>query len=106
MSLGRSFLGLTVLLALANCAQSNAVECGFGICPAGQLCDEAHHLCLTEGEAAKCRGLPDGTECNAGDTGSKPGVCEDGLCIALGCGDGMLNGAEQCDGAQFAAGAS
>jgi hypothetical protein len=88
---------LCAALASAGCLSSGTVTCADGtICPAGDVCDEAHTLCVLPQQLTGCApGAADGTHCTilAGDDGE----CVDGVCLAPGCGNHYIDPTEQCD---------
>jgi hypothetical protein len=55
--------------------------------------------CVDPAVALSCANHADNDPCNVGVGGS--GVCQNGLCIVGRCGDGMVNGIEECDGADL-----
>ena len=90
---------LVVLLALSACTRSQEVLCGDGrICPPGNTCDDTNHRCISPDQMAACSGHTAGAMCEfAGVTGT----CQDGTCQPLLCGDGVISGQEECDGADL-----
>ena len=85
--------------ALAACVQSNKVTCGDLTCPPSYTCDLANQRCISPDQIAACRGNADGDACTVDGA---PGQCAAGVCEPLVCGDGLVTGAEQCDGSNFA----
>lgn len=88
-----------VLAALAGggCVKSQAVVCSDGtICAPGTVCDEAHGQCLLPDQLTSCADKQPGDAC---PIAGLQGVCREGLCLAVICGDGITEGSEQCDGA-------
>ena len=83
------------VVLLAGCLQSASQHCADGrVCPTGTTCDIEHDLCLVEGQTEACDGLQDADPCTfAGQVG----VCDGGVCIAMVCGNGLLEGLEVCD---------
>lgn len=65
------------------------------MCPAAQRCDLAHHACVDTDQLDACAGAADGTDCTAAAVPT--GTCDQGVCLPWRCGDGYLQGAEQCD---------
>ena len=85
------------VLSLGGCVRSSAVPCGDGtVCAPGTTCDVAHGQCLSPDQYVSCVGQSDGELC---PIGAAIGVCEDELCLSVTCGDGVVQGIEQCDGA-------
>src|SRR5689334_92902 len=90
---------LWILIALAGCAHTAAVDCGDGrTCPASTVCDEIHALCVPPAALTACAGLADGAPCSVT---SLDGNCRDDVCITAVCGDGIASETEQCDGADL-----
>jgi hypothetical protein len=94
---------LWVVIALVGCAHSDAVPCERGTdhdrtCPAGNACDDIHHLCVEPSQLTSCIGMPDRAECMAG---TEAGFCDGEICLPLRCGDGVAIGGEPCDGNDF-----
>ncbi len=91
--------GVVVIVLLAGCLESATVLCPNGdICPAHTACDPVHGGCVLPGQLESCVGLPDATPC---DIGTADGLCKDEVCLDLGCGNGILEDLEDCDGADF-----
>jgi hypothetical protein len=86
---------LVALAAVAlTCVKSAAVPCGDEICPEGLTCASDH--CVDPSVVVSCANHADNDPCNLGAAGS--GFCQGGLCIVGRCGDGVINGIEECDG--------
>ncbi len=51
--------------------------------------------CVDPALVTSCVGLAENDQCNPGN-GS--GICQGGICVVGFCGDGMINGFEECDG--------
>lgn len=91
---------IALLLALASCVQSDAVECADGrLCPAGLACDDVHAVCVELEQLRTCVGVVDGTSCTV--TAADDGVCDREVCLASRCGDNYRRGDEECDGADL-----
>ncbi len=87
---------LVVAFVLAGCVESGKVVCGDGrVCPAGYQCDDVAHRCISPDQLTACAGLAPNDPCVISGA---PGVCDDGACEPLVCGDGLVSGNEQCDG--------
>ena len=83
--------------ALTGCLEVTTVTCADGrLCPAGTRCDDLHARCVFPDQLESCLGVPDGERCTVG--GEPNGVCVDQVCLRESCGDGLVTGAEQCDG--------
>ena len=89
-----------VIVLGAGCLDSEVVRCASGqVCPTTQVCNEVHGGCVRADQLASCAGLADGDPC---DIASQPvGTCDRGVCLNQRCGDGVLQGLEQCDGSAF-----
>ncbi len=82
-------------LLLAGCIEDHLTACDDGTsCPAGRVCDVAHHGCAAPDQLTACAGLPDGTACHAA---ALDGACFDGVCLVPGCGNRVVEAGEQCD---------
>jgi hypothetical protein len=82
---------------LAGCLGKGAIECADGVvCPADTACDDIHHGCVRPSQLTSCAGLPDGDTCPI--DGPADGLCDAGVCVRIFCGDGIVNGKEECDG--------
>jgi hypothetical protein len=85
---------VVVTLALAGCIEPAFVTCGDLVCPAGSVC-LPNGLCATADAVAACAGIADGAPCH---TPLFDGSCIAGACTPDRCGDGVVEGIEQCDG--------
>ena len=86
---------VVVVAMLAGCIEPAAeVTCGDLICPSTSVC-LANGTCATHDDAAACDGLNDGATCQ---TPVFAGTCRGGACFAPVCGNGVVEGTEQCDG--------
>lgn len=89
-------------LALAGCLDDPAVRCADGtLCPSGTTCAVVAGAtrCTTDEQRQACAGAAPGAPCDL--TGDDDGVCNAGVCIRRGCGDGFLTLGERCDGAEL-----
>lgn len=87
-------------LGLGGCLDDPGVTCADGtLCPEGTACRAIAGTthCVSPGQAAACAGAGDGGACTL--TGGGTGVCNQGVCLRPGCGDGFLSAGEKCDGA-------
>jgi cysteine-rich repeat protein len=90
-----------VLLGITGCIRDDLVVCGDGrACGVGLVCDQIHLTCVMQDQLDACRGVADLTPC----TGSVTGLCFDGVCLAPGCGNRVIEDGEQCDDGEHAAG--
>jgi hypothetical protein len=92
---GAAGLAAAALWASSGCLESPGVDCDDGrICPAGTLCDDEHGQCILPEQLEGCGPDSDGTDCSFGELA---GICDSGVCLRAGCGDGYLRAPEQCD---------
>ena len=90
----RSALAGLLLALAAGCIESPWIVCDDGMmCPPGRACDLVNGRCSFGGE---CFARQDGEPC-----AETMGRCLDGQCQDL-CGDGQLNGTDECEGTDFA----
>lgn len=81
----------------ASCVQSNSTACGSGrVCPPDRVCDEVHDGCVLPAQLTACNGATEGDACEISAPGD--GTCHDGVCLLPDCGNGIREGAEDCDG--------
>ncbi|MDX2090933.1 MAG: hypothetical protein SFX73_23945 [Kofleriaceae bacterium] len=91
------FAAIIGALVISACVHTAAVPCGDGtVCAPGTVCNLEHGQCLTPDQLESCVGKADGELC---PVGTDTGICDDELCFAVACGDGVVQGIEQCDGA-------
>src|SRR5690606_10615888 len=69
-------------------------RCGDLVCAVDSVC-LANGQCATREAVAACDGVADGMACQ---TALFEGTCTLGACTAARCGDGIVSGAERCDG--------
>ncbi len=87
-------LVLAVALVAAGCLESEVTTCPSGVlCPPGSVC--AEDRCVLPEQLDGCTGLDDAAACRYG---ANDGFCVGGVCVAVGCGDGVLQQTEQCEG--------
>lgn len=93
--MGTWLVAVMVVVTLAGCIQTNAVSCSDGrTCPATTVCEPIHQLCVAPEALQSCVGKDDDSPCSGG-------ICDQGVCIEVACGDGVKVGEEQCDGDDF-----
>lgn len=89
-------LVVAALASSSGCVESQLVDCADGrACPVGTVCDDAHGTCVDPDRLTACAGAADGDACDA----VPDGVCAEGVCIAAGCGNGLVEPGrgERCD---------
>lgn len=85
-----------VLVVLCGCLKSQGVSCGDGTtCAPGTVCDTAHQQCVSPDQLVSCADKIDGDVC---PIPGSIGICRDGVCLAVVCGDGLVQSSELCDG--------
>lgn len=83
------------LLVLAGCLQSaELVPCGDLLCPVATTC--LVDRCVTGGQLSSCVDKATGDACAVGE---RVGICMDGACTYIGCGNGVVDPGEVCDDA-------
>jgi hypothetical protein len=86
-----------LLVMVTSCVDSNIVTCMDGrVCPAGTACDDVHGTCVTPRQLLSCADKQRGDACDI--AAADDGICDLGVCIIAGCGDGYRRGDEACDG--------
>jgi hypothetical protein len=94
---GRRVAGAAaVVLALAPVAGclDGFTQCDGYICPAGLACHPSGVGCADPVGVNVCQSLLEGAVCVIDDIS---GTCQNGVCIPLECGDGILVSPEQCE---------
>ncbi len=85
-------LWLCAIAASSGCLEATPIECADGfVCGDGEACAPLGGGCADADAVAACVGQPDLTPCLA------DGVCADQICVAAGCGNGLVEGDEACD---------
>ncbi len=95
---------VAAIVALVGCLDAPGYVCDDGtLCPDDATCASVggRSRCVTDEQRVQCAGRTDGDLCMLG--GQPVGVCHDEVCVRAGCGDGLVTGAEQCDGADLGA---
>jgi cysteine-rich repeat protein len=84
-----------VALACAGCVAPNLVDCGDGTaCPVSNVCDTAHHTCVSPEQISICDGQDEFSVCM---TTALTGRCFGGVCMSSGCGNAIKEPDEACD---------
>ncbi|MFN0252900.1 MAG: hypothetical protein ACKV2T_38860 [Kofleriaceae bacterium] len=83
-------------LALAGCLASDLVPCGALLCGVDQVCTPTG--CIDRSRVDACNGLTDEDACTVKEV---PGTCREGACTTQICGDGVIEGLEECEGEQY-----
>ncbi len=85
-------------LAWIGCVETNTVVCEGGVvCPSNYVCD-ATRGCISQNQIDACVGKAELDACSYAAV--EMGLCSGGLCIAVGCGNGVVDGGnsgEVCD---------
>ncbi|MBT8462296.1 MAG: hypothetical protein KJO44_07195, partial [Gemmatimonadetes bacterium] len=78
------------------CLDAGTDSCADGtLCAPGLVCVPALPICVLPGQFGPCDGLGDGEACTFRE---REGVCNSGVCLEIGCGDGFVDPAtEECD---------
>jgi len=84
---------LLASLLLGGCIHDSLERCGDLLCPETAVC-LAPDRCVQRDAIESCEGMPDGTSC---DTLLFDGGCLDGICVAPGCGNRLVDATEVCD---------
>ena len=88
-----------VAIAMGGCVASDSYVCSDGtVCPGSTVCAPIPHatnaptgeLCVDPSAVAACLGKNDNDACTGG-------VCHDGVCLPIACGNGFVDPGEQCD---------
>jgi hypothetical protein len=91
-------LALLAIAALAACYDPGA-PCGDGYCDDGTVCTPAGDRCVYPQQLVDCVARPDGEACIV--PGGREGICAARVCRQVVCGDGVVEGSEQCDGTNY-----
>src|ERR1041385_6372307 len=84
------------VLVLAGCIEPQLTPCGDLSCAKGEVCVEAAHGCYSPDRVDACGDLDEGAPCQTTDIPT--GTCENTICVPAGCGDGLVEVGEECDG--------
>src|SRR5688572_3922957 len=90
-------LAAFLVVGLAGCLSFDEARCADGrVCPAGSRCVDDR--CISPQQIQACNGIADGLQC---ELVGGSGTCREGACEPWRCGDGEVNGTEQCEGDQL-----
>jgi cysteine-rich repeat protein len=91
------------VLAMASCVRTSTLTCGELTCEAGSVCSPSGTACTTQAQIDECfdADTPAAT-CTAPE--GRAGVCRDGYCQEIRCGDERVDPGEMCDDGNFASG--
>jgi hypothetical protein len=89
-------VALVAVVVLLGACLDRGIPCGDGYCVNGLECDAVHGRCITADQWTSCAGKAERDVCDA--VGVDDGVCRDGVCLLVVCGDGVAEGGEACDG--------
>ena len=96
-------VGIAVVLLFSSCVRTSTVTCGERTCEAGAVCSPTGGFCTTQAQIDACADADKpATTCTA--PGERPGVCRDGYCQEVRCGDLRIDPGEVCDDGNFIAG--
>jgi cysteine-rich repeat protein len=90
-----------LVMGLTGCLGSSTTECNGVLCPAGKVCTSSGG-CATPEQALVCNGAAELDPCQF--TGTPHGICHDGVCVAAGCGNGIVEPGELCDDGNIVSG--
>ena len=79
---------------MCACLHEQEQRCGDRVCPTDAVCMTDH--CVPHGAIVACTGAADATPCSYAQLAD--GVCGSGVCVAPGCGNGVVEPDEVCDG--------
>lgn len=90
-----SFALLAALLA-TGCIEHNLIDCGNGVmCAADRACAVAQRTCVDPGQIDACESLAHDDACTTPEI--PDGICRDGVCFPVACGNDYLEPGELCD---------
>src|SRR5687767_4775620 len=84
---------VVALGVLTGCLQPQLTPCGDNFCVEGTTC-VADALCASSDQIAACDGIADRESCSVG---GGIGICDRGVCVAIGCGNSVVDLGEACD---------
>ena len=82
------------LAFLCGCLHEEVQHCGDVVCPTDATCMVDH--CIAHAAIVACDGEPDAQPCSYAQLAA--GVCANGVCVPPGCGNGVVEPGEVCDG--------
>src|SRR5439155_9569360 len=87
-----------LLGVLAACVKPTLTHCPDVDCPSSEVCD-GQGGCVVPAQLTICADQPDATLCDYVNSAgvSVSGSCLGGICLPVGCGNGILNAGEVCD---------
>jgi cysteine-rich repeat protein len=89
-------LGIMGLVLLGSCLETSTLTCGDVTCSGGAVCSPGGNTCTTQSQIDACMDADKpATTCTAPD--DRPGVCRDGYCQEVRCGDMRVDPGESCD---------
>ncbi len=93
----RYALAYVIAVLGSGCVQDASLHtCGNGIvCPEGLVCDDAHDACVAQAQVDACDGLAQDERCSSADVAD--GVCREGVCLSIACGNAYVDPGEVCD---------
>jgi cysteine-rich repeat protein len=85
-------VALALFALTSACVHDDLVDCGNGIvCPPELVCDVAHDSCVTPEQISSCESASELDPC------LDAGVCREGVCVAVACGNALMDPGEACD---------
>ncbi len=90
----RVIVGIAAMVMAAGCLQSEVTVCGDHLCAPGQRCSPSGEACVRDEQLDACATAVEGALCAALGT---DGVCRDGVCEPIACGNGEMDPGEACD---------
>ncbi|HEY4181539.1 MAG TPA: DUF4215 domain-containing protein [Kofleriaceae bacterium] len=84
---------VVAVLCVAGCVQPDLTTCGSNSCPSGLTCQPSG-ICVSTDQLSSCSGKADATDCVYG---TNAGICVSGACLAVNCGNDIVEQGEVCD---------
>ncbi len=92
--MGRNLV-IVLVLVLTGCTSISNDVCVTGrVCPSGLVCSKTGEACAPENQVAPCLPLQELDPCSFEGAA---GICRKGLCEPIRCGNGEVEGDEECD---------